>query len=279
MSVPHSGWLLSALLAVAMIVGNSWAEITDPVTLQGPMVQGGLLKGQAPVGSQVRFGDAPLAVTDSGQFVFGFGRDQIEPIELHVTLPDGQHWRQHLTPAPRAFDIQRIDGLPDTMVTPPAETISRIQREAQMAREVRATPSKRSDWTEGFIWPLRGRITGVYGSQRILNGQPRAPHWGLDIAAPTGTLVRAPAGGEVRLIHPDMYFSGGTVFVDHGHGLISSFLHLSEILVERGQIIEQGDIIGKVGATGRATGPHLDWRISWHDVRIDPELLLPAEQP
>lgn len=243
------------------------------------MVQGGLITGQAPPGSEVRFEGEALPVTDSGQFVFGFGRDHTEAAELQVILPDGQHWQQSITPEPRSFDIQRIDGLPDTMVTPPAETLARIQREAQMARDVRATPRERSDWTEGFIWPLSGRITGIYGSQRILNGQARAPHWGLDIAAPTGTLVRAPAGGEVRLIHPDMYFSGGTIFVDHGHGLISSFLHLSEILVERGQVIEQGDIIGKVGATGRATGPHLDWRISWRDVRIDPKLLLPAEQP
>jgi murein DD-endopeptidase MepM/ murein hydrolase activator NlpD len=254
----------------------SWAE---PVRWQGPVVQGGLLIGQAPPGSQVSFDGVSVAVSEDGQFLFGFGRDHDQASELVVTLPSGEPWRRTLKPDSRDFDIQRIDGLPDNMVTPPAETLARIRREAELARAVRANPSDRTDWTEGFVWPLSGRISGVYGSQRILNGQPRAPHWGLDIAAPTGTPVRAPAGGEVRLIHPDMYFSGGTIFLDHGHGLISSFLHLSEILVERGQIVKQGQIIGQVGATGRATGPHLDWRISWHDVRVDPQLLLPDQQP
>jgi hypothetical protein len=269
--------VVTALSMLALLWPHvSWAE---PVRWQGPLVQGGLLIGHAPPGSEVSFDGTPLAVSQNGQFLFGFGRGHDQASELLVTLPDGESWRQTLKPESRDFDIQRIDGLPDNMVTPPAETLARIRREAELARAVRANPSDRTDWAEGFIWPLSGRISGVYGSQRILNGQPRAPHWGLDIAAPTGTLVRAPAGGEVRLIHPDMYFSGGTIFLDHGHGLISSFLHLSEILVERGQVVEQGEVIGQVGATGRATGPHLDWRISWHDVRVDPQLLLPEHQP
>ena len=128
----------------------------------------------------------------------------------------------------------------------------------------------------GFVWPLEGTITGVYGSQRIYNGVPKSPHYGIDIAAPQGELVRAPAPGVVTLVHPDMYYSGGTLIVDHGHGLSSTFIHLSESLVEIGQRVEAGEVIAKVGSTGRSTGPHLDWRMNWFDVRIDPRLVLEA---
>ena len=127
----------------------------------------------------------------------------------------------------------------------------------------------------GFIWPLQGPITGVYGSQRILNGEPRRPHFGVDVAAPTGTPVVAPADAIVTLVHPDMYFSGGTLIMDHGHGLSSTFIHLHKVLVEEGQVVKQGDVVAEVGATGRVTGPHLDWRMNLFTVRIDPELLVP----
>lgn len=267
---PRGIWVV--LLAILWL-SPGWSAA---VQWQGELVQGGLLMGQAPAGSRVYFDGAALMTSEQGHFLFGFGRDHVEASELVVHLPNGQTWQQQLQPKSRDFDIQRIDGLPDAMVTPPPELTARIRNEAALAQAVRAHPTAdRTDWLAGFIWPAEGRITGVYGSQRILNGQARAPHWGLDIAAPTGTPVIAPAAGVVRLIHPDMYFSGGTIFLDHGHGLISSFLHLSEILVERDQVIEQGQMIGRIGATGRVTGPHLDWRMSWHEVRIDPQLLLP----
>lgn len=247
------------------------------VDLQGKAVQGGLLFGQAPAGSQVRLDDEELMVSETGHFLIGFSRDETDSRQLLVTLPSGRTWSRDLTPERREFAVQHIDGLPSEQVTPPPEVLRRIREEAALARRVRERRDARADWSGGFVWPVYGRITGVYGSQRILNGQPRAPHWGLDIAAPTGTLVRAPAAGVVTLTHPDMYFSGGTLFIDHGHGLISAFLHLSEILVETGQHVEQGEDIARVGATGRATGPHLDWRISLGDTRIDPELLVPPQ--
>jgi len=243
------------------------------VSLDGQAVQGGLLTGQAPPDSEVTFDGKSLMVSGDGHFLVAFGRDEAEARKLVVTLPDGERWQRELRPREREFDIQRIDGLPDEQVTPPQEVLERIRNDASLARRARERSDKRTEWIDGFNWPLIGRITGVYGSQRILNGNPRAPHWGIDIAAPTGTPVKAPAGGIVTLTH-DMYFSGLTIFLDHGHGLISSFLHLSEISVEEGQRIEQGELIGKVGATGRATGPHLDWRISLGDTRIDPALLL-----
>lgn len=262
--------MVLALLASASAMGQ--------VELEGQIVQGGLISGQAPAGSQVNLNGQSLMVSEQGHFVFGFGRDDEREHELVVRLPDGASWRQTMHPENREFDVQRIDGLPHEQVTPRPETLARIRSDAAQARRARERRDQRTDWLDGWIWPSEGRITGVYGSQRILNGQPRNPHWGLDIAAPTGTPVVAPAGGVVSLTHPDMYFSGGTLFIDHGHGLVSAFLHLSEILVEEGATVEQGELIARIGATGRATGPHLDWRINVGDVRVDPELLLPPRE-
>lgn len=266
----HSSRLGAFLLLCLLAV-----PVSAAVELDGAIAQGGLVFGQAPEGSQVWLDGEALMVSADGKFLIGFGRDDLEARQLEVKLPDGQRWSRSLKPEPRDFDIQRIDGLPSEQVTPRPEVLQRIRDDAAQARRARERRDPRTDWTDGFIWPVHGRITGVYGSQRILNGQPRAPHWGVDIAAPTGTPVEAPAPGVVTLTHPDMYFSGGTIFVDHGHGLVSAFLHLSEILVEDGQHVSQGDVIGLVGATGRATGPHLDWRVNLGDTRVDPELLLP----
>jgi murein DD-endopeptidase MepM/ murein hydrolase activator NlpD len=261
---------LTSILLLALLPALSLAT----VSLEGEPVQGGLLAGHAPPGSEIKLDGEPVMTSSEGHFLLAFGRDDTASRTLTVALPDGQSWQRELRPASREFDIQRIDGLPDEQVTPPESVLQRIREEAALTRRARQRRDERTDWVAGFEWPTIGRITGVYGSQRILNGNPRAPHWGLDIAAPTGTPVKAPAPGVITLTHPDMYFSGGTIFLDHGHGLISSFLHLSEITVEEGQRVETGDLIGKVGATGRATGPHLDWRMSLGDVRIDPALLL-----
>jgi murein DD-endopeptidase MepM/ murein hydrolase activator NlpD len=152
--------------------------------------------------------------------------------------------------------------------------LERIRREGRLVRQARADNDPREDFLQGFIKPLEGPITGVYGSQRVYNGVPKNPHYGLDIARPTGTVVVAPAPGIVKLVHDDMYYSGGTLVLDHGYGLSSSFIHLSGALVKEGQRVEAGDAIAKVGATGRATGPHLDWRVNWFNVRLDPALVL-----
>ena len=258
------------LFSMSFLVGNTGAQ----VQLEGDLSQGGLLIGTAPPDSKVSLDDKPLMVSENGQFLIGFSRDALGPYQLTVRLPDEQLWEKELTPGSREFAIQRIDGLPADKVTPEPAVMARIREEINMAKQARERRDARTDWDKGFLLPVSGRVTGVYGSQRILNGEPRAPHWGVDIAAPTGTPVVAPAAGIVTLVHDDMYFSGGTLFLDHGHGLISAFLHFEEILVETGDSVEQGQIIGRVGATGRATGPHLDWRISLGDIRIDPALLL-----
>ncbi len=270
----HLALFFSILLCLAVPASEAGNEPGD-VVLDGELVQGGLVFGRAPAGSSVTRNGESLMISADGHFVFGFDRDDESTHELLVTLPDGQQWQRRIRPGEREFDIQRIDGLASEHVTPPHSVLERIRNEAAMTRRARERRDQRTDWTDGWIWPVEGPITGVYGSQRILNGQPRNPHWGLDIAAPTGTPVKAPAGGLVTLTHPDMYFSGGTIFIDHGHGLVSAFLHLSAISVEEGQRVEQGELIGKVGATGRATGPHLDWRINIGNTRVDPYLLLP----
>jgi murein DD-endopeptidase MepM/ murein hydrolase activator NlpD len=191
-----------------------------------------------------------------------------------VLEPAGEKEVLVLPIALREYDIERVDGLPPKTVTPDPEALERIREEGAMVSSARARRDGRTDYAEGFAWPASGRISGVYGSQRVLNGEPRRPHYGLDIAAPTGSPIYAPADGIITMAHPDMYFSGGTLILDHGQGLSSSFLHLSKILVETGTTVKKGDLIAEIGSTGRASGPHLDWRMNWLNRRVDPELLV-----
>lgn len=265
-------WRLATLCLLWLA---SLAAAAEPVELRGPLMQGGLIIGQAPAGSQVRLDGQALRVSPQGNFVFGLGRDHPAQIELRVVLPDGAQWQRRLNIASRSYQIQRIDGLPPGKVSPDAEALKRIRAEGAQVAGARKTDAARVDFLQDFVWPSVGPISGVYGSQRILNGQPRRPHYGVDVAAPTGTPVVAPAAGVVTLAHPDMYYSGGTLIVDHGHGVSSSFLHLSRIDVEVGQRVEQGQKIAEIGATGRVTGAHLDWRMNWFKQRIDPALLVP----
>ena len=245
------------------------------VRLDGPRMQGGLLRGRVPPGSTVEYEGDAVRVSKDGWFLVGFGRDAPPESELTVVFPDGRRERQVLKVEPREYDIQRIDGLPPGKVTPRSEEdLARIRADVRMVKQARAIDDPRTDFLDGFRWPAKGRISGVYGSQRILNGEPRRPHYGVDIAAPIGTEILAPAGGVVTVTHPDMFFSGGTLIIDHGHGLSSAFLHLSRILVETGERVTQGQPIAQAGATGRATGPHLDWRMNLFDRRIDPALLV-----
>jgi murein DD-endopeptidase MepM/ murein hydrolase activator NlpD len=244
------------------------------LVLQGRLEQGGLVQGRAEPGAEVRVDGRRLRVSDAGVFLIGFGRDAPPKVRLAVIHPDGTREERDLAVTRREYRIQRIDGLPPAKVTPREKDLARIRAEAARVKAVRSHDDARTDFLTGFLWPARGRISGVYGSQRILNGQPRRPHFGVDVAAPVGTAVRAPADGVITLAEPDLYFSGGTVILDHGHGLSSSFLHLSAIHVKEGQRVRQGGLIGEIGATGRVTGPHLDWRMNLFDARIDPQRLV-----
>ena len=255
--------------------GSGPAAAETGLRLDGPRTQGGLLRGRVPPGSTVEYEGDAVRVSADGWFLVGFGRDAPPEAEFVVVYPDGRRERRVLAVDRREYDIQRIDGLPARKVTPRSkEDLARIEADVRVVRQARAIDDPRTDFLGGFRWPIKGRISGVYGSQRILNGEPRRPHFGIDIAAPAGTRVGAPADGVVTMAHPDMFFSGGTMIVDHGHGLSSAFLHLSRILVEEGERVTQGQIIAEVGSTGRSTGPHLDWRINLFDRRLDPALLV-----
>lgn len=261
------------LIAFFWLIQASQAD--DRLSLEGAFAQGGMAIGRTAPGSVVRFDGQDVRVAPDGTFVIGFHRDDPPVMTLTVALEDGTVLRRDIAVDQRDYEIQRIDGLPDTMVTPPDDVLARIREEAALVQAARDRDTPGTWFAQGFVWPVKGRITGVYGSQRILNGVPRQPHYGVDIAAPEGTPVVAPASGVVSLAHPDMYFSGGTLMIDHGHGLASAFLHMQRISVVEGERVVQGQKIGTVGATGRATGPHLDWRINWFDKRIDPALVAP----
>lgn len=244
------------------------------VELDGAWSQGGLIVGRVDPGFQIEFMGKAVPVADDGLFVLGLGRDTRKQVELRVTSGSGEIESHQFAVDQRQYREQRVDGVPQKTVTPPPEVLQRISREAALVKRARADNDSRTDFLAGFARPLEGPITGVYGSRRVYNGTPGRPHYGLDIAAPMGTSVYAPAPGIVKLAHNDMYFSGGTLVVDHGHGLSSTFIHLSKLLVKQGDRIDTGDLIAQVGATGRATGPHLDWRMNWLDVRIDPALVM-----
>ena len=249
----------------------------DDVSFDGEFIQGGVVVGKTVPGSQVFFDNEPIRVSANGDFVIGFNRDEPETVQLKVVKPDGNTINKQLSIAKRQYKIQKIDGLPKSKVSPrKPEVLARIRKEGAQAAKARKRNDDRVDFLEKFIWPTKGRISGVYGSQRILNGKPRRPHFGVDVAAPTGTEVVAPASGVISLAHPDMFFSGGTIILDHGHGLSSSFLHLSKLLVKTGDVVKQGDLIARVGATGRVTGAHLDWRMNLFKRRVDPQLLVPS---
>lgn len=230
--------------------------------------------GSIPAGYKVNLDGRELKVSTDGRFLLGLDRDQDPQITLTLIAPDGKRTQQQLAVTARQYNIQYVEGVPQRTVSPPADQLQRIRREAALVRKARDITSDRLDFLDGFIQPLEGPVTGVYGSQRYYNGNPGRPHFGVDYAGPVGTPVKAPASGVVRLAYDDMFFSGGTLIIDHGFGLTSSFLHLSKLLVTDGQQVMRGEIVAEVGATGRATGPHLDWRMNWHHTRIDPELVL-----
>jgi murein DD-endopeptidase MepM/ murein hydrolase activator NlpD len=265
----------SRTLAILILVACPWAsQVLADVLLQGEPIQGGLIFGKADPGSRATLDGRQLIVSPQGHFVIGFDRDETGQRELIISAPEQPAEVVNLNVVPREFAIERVDGLPPKTIHPDPEAEQRIRDEAAMVNAARSLRDPQTWYLTGFAWPASGRISGVYGSQRILNGEPGRPHYGLDIAADVGSPVLAPADGVITLAHNGMYFSGGTLILDHGQGLSSTFLHLSKILAETGAKVRQGDLIALVGATGRASGPHLDWRMNWLDRRVDPQLLL-----
>jgi len=261
-----------SLIIFLIFSSTSYAEEVY-LKLSGNFIQGGLVHGKVTPGNYVNINDHSVQVSEQGEFIIGFGRDYPATGILTIIQANGSTSQHSLKIQPREYTIQRIDGLPKSQVNPNEKTLIRIKRERQAIKQARELNDHRIDYKDGFIWPCKGPISGVYGSQRILNGEARQPHYGIDIVAPVGTAVLAPAAGLVTYAEK-MYFSGDTLVLDHGHNLSSSFLHLEEMLVQVGDYVQKGDKIALVGATGRVTGAHLDWRMNWHGQRIDPGLLM-----
>jgi len=243
-----------------------------------PWQQGALIRGKVASGSRVGFLGNSVYVDQDGNFILGLGRDAPAQVDVVVTSAEGAVTHHPVNVAQREYNIQRVEGVKEKFVTPSAASQRRIDHENELIGKARSLRDTRADFAKGFTWPLQGPISGVYGSQRFYNGEPRQPHYGVDIVAPVGTKVRAPAAGKVTFAY-DMYYSGWTLVLDHGQGLSSSFLHLSKVLVKVGDTVRQGDVIALVGATGRVTGAHLDWRMNWLDQRIDAQLLVAPVSP
>lgn len=267
-----AGWV--PLVVAQDVVPAAPVPQEERVVFPASVPQGALVFGKVPPGSQVRYRERLLRATGYGTVALGVGRDETGPLKVDVTLPSGRMEPVSIAVTPRDWPVEHVNGVPPKTVNPPPEIAARIQREQALVTAARERDDERTDFALPFQWPVQGRISGRFGNARVYNGQPGAGHSGMDIAAPDGTPVRAPAGGVVTFASPDLYLTGGTVLLDHGHGVSSNFLHLSRIDVKVGDRIEPGQVIGAVGATGRATGPHLHWGMNWFDTRIDPLLVL-----
>ena len=244
------------------------------VEFDGKFIQGHFIIGKTDPGTKVKIDKKQVKVSKDGYFAFGLGRDRKYDVVITIEK-DGVKKKITKRVQKRKYNIQKIDGLEEKKVTPPEEVYERIKKENKLIAEARAVDSDLDFFKDKFIIPVDDSIiTGVYGSQRILNGKPKWPHYGLDFAQKEGTKIKAMLDGTVTLAEPDLYYSGGTVIFDHGHGISTLYMHMQKILVKKGQKVKQGDTIGTVGSTGRATGPHLDIRLNWFDVRLDPATAL-----
>ena len=244
------------------------------IEFKGKFEQGNFILGKVASGSKVFVDNRKVKVTDDGYFAFGLSRDRKNNIIIKVSK-DGRSKTFEKRIFKRKYKIQRIDGLPEKKVTPPKEVYERIKRENGLIGKARSIESNLTFFKNKFISPLENSIvTGVYGSQRILNGKPKWPHYGIDFAAKEGTEIKAMLSGTATMVEPDLFYTGGTLIFDHGHGISTLYMHMKDIYIKQGQKVKQGQIIGTVGSTGRSTGPHLDVRLNWFDVRLDPATVL-----
>lgn len=268
--------LIVGLIAALLVIPAAIAA--DRYSLEGSLIQGGLVFGQTELGTNVWLDETPVRIGDEGQFLFGFGRDFKATAALKLRFKDGTEIIKELAIKARSYKTERVDGLPQSKVTPSQKFLARIRKENGEIARIREIDTDENWFRSGWIWPAKGRVSGVYGSQRVLNGLPKRPHFGLDVAGPVGTNVVASTDGVVRMAEPDLYYTGGTIMIDHGFGLVSVYSHLSKLSVMPGDRVKQGAKIGEIGATGRASGPHLDWRLNWLKERLDPQLLVPAHE-
>ena len=283
MTTSRRGLILGA--GAATLASPTFAQSNDGLSLRGRYVQGGFAMGRTwPRAMVFLDGEALTTASAAGLFVIGFDRDAPGTVQVEVRVRNAgrtRSARRSLTILPGTFPSTRIDGLPPSTVEPTdPDLLVRIQQEIALKTEGFASRADADDFRSGFTWPLDSyRVTSLWGSQRVLNGTPARPHYGIDLAAPTGSPIRAPADGVVTFARPGMHFEGGLTLIDHGQGLITAYLHQSRIDVLANQRITRGDVIGRVGMTGRATGPHLCWRMKWRDRNLDPALMVGQSAP
>lgn len=266
--------MIRVVAAFLILLAPALARADVALELTGDAVEGGLMQGRTAPGATVSLNGKPVPVAPDGHFLLGFGRDDAGGVTLDVRSGAEQATR-HIEVVDRTFKIERIDGLPPAKVSPmDPKDLARIKQERAEMDAAKRTEEQRLGYLEGFRWPATGRLSGVFGSQRVLNGKPKRPHFGTDIAVPVGTPVGAVAAGRVAFVHPGMFFNGKTVLIDHGLGLRSVYIHLHATSVTAGDWVAAGQIIGEVGQTGRATGPHLHLGITLDQTPLDPEVVL-----
>jgi len=272
-------FLLRVFVVAAALVAAD-LHPAHALEISGTFIQGGLATGKVEPGTKLTLDGQPVAVAPDGSFIIGFGRKAKAKMVLRAEPPEGLPEVRDLAIEKRKYKIQRIDGLPERKVSPTRpEDLARIKKDQVQIAEVRKRTTLKTFFDTGFMWPVEGPISGVYGSQRILNGKPRSPHNGVDVAAPRGTPVKTMGDGIVALVNQDMFFTGKTVMIDHGLGLTSVYVHMDKITVTEGDFVTKGMQIGTVGATGRVTGPHLHWGVSWFKTHLDPALLVGPQKP
>ena len=264
-----SAYCIALVASLLLASGNSTA-----LQLNGARTQGGRVIGRVAPRERVFLDSREVRVSPDGVFLIGFGRDAPSEVKLLVQNRDGVRVEKRLSISKRSYKVSHVNGLPESKVTPKPSDMKKIREDNAKIARVRKLDSAEAHFMTGFIWPATGRISGVFGSQRILNGEPRRPHNGIDIAAPRGTPVVAMAEGQVALANSDMFLTGKTVMINHGHGLTSIYIHMDRITVKRADLVSRGQQIGAVGMTGRATGPHLHWGVSLFNTKLDPALLV-----
>jgi murein DD-endopeptidase MepM/ murein hydrolase activator NlpD len=272
--MPHRRDVLTGGLSLA-VLSAAPAPARAEAALRGEFVQGTLLRGRTDPAATVVVDGRRLKLTAGGDFVFGFAFDREAPAELKIKRADGTTEEKTIALGRRTYKVQRINGLDSKYVEPPASVLKRIERDNRLIGAARSRDTDEAWFADDFAWPVKGPVTGVYGSERILNGVPKRPHFGVDIAVGEGTPIHAPVGAIVAMAEDDLYFTGGTVILDHGRGVSTSYLHMSRLDVKVGDRVAKGDVIGAVGKTGRATGPHLCWRLNWFQERLDAALVVP----
>jgi murein DD-endopeptidase MepM/ murein hydrolase activator NlpD len=260
------------LAATAIAATCPRALLAQPsrLVISSSLDQGSLVVGKVEAGAHVTLDGTALHVSPGGDFAFGFTYDQTKAALIAVRYAGGANETRSLQPVARQYEIQRITGLPEKFVTPPPEVLERRKQEIAIIAAARAADTEADWFADKFDWPVPGVISGPFGNQRVLNGKPMEPHFGVDIAAPAGTPIAAPAAARVALAGADFYLEGGLTILDHGHGVTTCYLHQSKQMVKVGDTVARGQVIGEVGMTGRATGPHLHWGLNWFQMRLDP---------